>query len=224
MKRQIARALNRWPKRLSRRNTYPFLEKHLRQVQAGATVLNIGSSGGYYELVRRIGSERGFTVKSSDIDASRNPDYVDDICASKLPSDSIDVVVMAAVIEHVQQPFDAAREIGRILKPGGCALLIAPFYYPIHARPHDYFRFTEYGLRLLFSHMDVTELEPRDNWLDALLLGAARIAYEPGKISRLSIVVVPICALLAPLSSLIGKGPNYITSGYLLKVVKPARA
>ena len=220
MKRKIGKALTRWAKR-TRKNDYLFLEKHLRQVPQEAVVLNIGADGDYPDLVRRIGHDRGFTVKSSDIDAERNPDFVDDICNSRLPSDTFDVVVMASVLEHVQQPFEAAREIGRILKPGGSALLGVPFMFPIHARPHDYFRFTEYGLRHLFSHMEVAELERRDNWLEALILSAARIAYEGGKFSRIALLVVPICAILYPLASLAGSGPTFITSGYLLKAVKP---
>lgn len=224
MKSQIGTALARWPKKLSRRNTYPFLEKHLMKVPGGAVVLNIGSGGGYEDLVRRIGHERGFTVKSSDIDPERSPDIVDDICDCSLPSESFDVVVMADVLEHVQQPLEAARAIDRILKPDGSALLVVPFFYPIHDRPHDYFRFTEYGMRYLFSHMEVRELEPRNNWLETLLLGAARIAHEPGKAGRLAIVVVPICALLLPLASLIGRGPGYLTSGYMMKAVRKPRS
>jgi SAM-dependent methyltransferase len=222
MKRAIGTALAWWPKKLSRRRTYLFLEKHLADVPAGATVLNIGSGGGYDELVRKIAGERKFTVKSTDIDPGRKPDIVDDICASGLESASIEWLVMADVLEHVPNPFDAAREIGRILKPGGAALLVVPFFYPIHDRPHDYFRFTEYGLRLLFADLEIADFERRSNWLEALLLGAARIAHEPGKTARLAILVVPICALLLPLASLIGRGPGYITAGYMMKLVRPA--
>jgi SAM-dependent methyltransferase len=222
MKRAIGIALARWPKKLSRRRPYPFLEKHLQMVPAGATVLNIGSGGGYDDLVRRIAEERKFTVKSTDIDPAREPDIVDDICNSGLESGSVEWLVMADVLEHVQNPFDAAREIGRILKPGGTALLVVPFFYPIHARPHDYFRFTEYGLRLLFADLEVADFEYRSNWLEALLLGAARIVYEPGKTARLAILVIPICALLLPLASLIGRGPGYITAGYMMKLVRRA--
>ena len=207
MKRKISRALVKWGKKASRRNDYPFLKEHLMQVPEGAVVLNIGSGGGFDEIVREVARQRKFTVKSSDVDPSRNPDVVDDICESGLESDSIDAIVMASVIEHVQRPFDAAREIDRILKPGGSALFIIPFMFPIHDRPHDYFRFTEYGVRHLFAHMDIADMRPRDNWLEALLLAAARIAYEPGKASRMGIVIVPLCALLFPLASLIRLGP-----------------
>jgi SAM-dependent methyltransferase len=220
MKRAIGNALACWPKKLSRRKTYPFLERNLRQIPEGARVLNIGASGGYHDLVRRVAEERGFSVQSSDIDPARQPDIVDDICASNLPSDTFDVVVMADVLEHVRQPFQAASEIRRILKPDGSALLIVPFFYPIHDRPHDYFRFTEYGLRLLFSEMEIVKFERRGNWLEALLMSAARIAHEPGKAGRMAIIVVPVCALLLPLAKLIGSGPGFVTSGYMMRAVK----
>jgi SAM-dependent methyltransferase len=222
MKRRIGNALKRWPKKRSRRRSYPFLEKHLMQLEPGSSVLNIGSGGGYHELVQRVAGERGLIVQSSDIDPERGPDIVDDICASGLPSESFDAIVMASVLEHVERPFDAALEIGRILKPGGTLLMGAPFLFPIHDRPHDYFRFTEYGIRLLFSHMEVVELSRSDNWLDSLLLNAARIAFEPGKSWRMAIFVVPICVLLSPLAMLVGSGSGYITSSYLVKAIKRA--
>jgi SAM-dependent methyltransferase len=222
MVRRILRVIARWPKSVSRRSSYAFLERHLVEVPSGAVVLSVGSGGGYDDLIRESAAVRGFTVQSSDIDVDRNPDIVDDICASSLASESIDLIVIADVLEHVQQPHEAAREIDRILKAGGAALIAVPFIFPIHARPHDYFRYTEYGLRYLFSHMEVAELRPRDNWLEALLLAGGRISLEPGRLRLSAILFVSICALLYPLASLARLRPTFITSGYTMKVVKRA--
>ena len=53
--------------------------------------------------------------------ASRVSFQEDDICASSVPYQSMDVVVSWEVLEHLTQPQDAFREIARILKPGGLA-------------------------------------------------------------------------------------------------------
>jgi SAM-dependent methyltransferase len=220
IKGRIGDALAQWPRKVSRRRPYPFLEKQLREIPLGASVLNIGAGGGYDELVRRVAKERGYEVRSSDIDSERSPDLIDDICASRLEDASVDVIVMADVLEHVQDPFAAASEIRRILKPGGALLLVVPFFFPIHASPHDYFRFTEYGLKHLFARLEIVAFERRDNWLQALLMSAGRIAHERGQ-AWLALFVIPICSLLYPLASRIGEGPSHITSGYMMKAVRP---
>lgn len=68
--------------------------------------------------------------------------------ASYLPfrSDSFDTVVLFEVLEHVAQPSITLREIARVLKPEGHLLLTIPFLYPVHDAPHDYQRYTRFGL------------------------------------------------------------------------------
>jgi hypothetical protein len=39
----------------------------------------------------------------------------------------------------------------RVLRPGGRLYLIAPQGWEEHNAPHDYFRYTKYGLRYLFE-------------------------------------------------------------------------
>ena len=70
--------------------------------------------------------------------------------------DSFDVVLSYAVLEHVKQPFVAAREIIRVLKPGGVLRVQVPFLQPLHGFPSHYFNMTQYGIRALFEeHIDI---------------------------------------------------------------------
>ena len=80
--------------------------------------------------------------------------------AEDLPfeDNSFDAVFSYAVLEHVKQPFAAAKEIIRVLKPGGTLRAIVPFLQPLHGFPSHYFNMTQFGLRSLFENdLDVTE-------------------------------------------------------------------
>lgn len=55
------------------------------------------------------------------------------------------------VLEHASNPRGVLAEFFRVLEPGGTAFLIAPLVRRQHQAPHDYFRYTEYGLRHLLE-------------------------------------------------------------------------
>lgn len=62
---------------------------------------------------------------------------------------SFDTVLNVDVLEHTQDPGQVVSEMGRVLKDDGVLILTAPFSFRIHEAPHDYFRFSPHGLRLL---------------------------------------------------------------------------
>lgn len=64
------------------------------------------------------------------------------------PADSFDVVLISEVIEHLPDADMALAEISRILKPGGLLLITWPFNYMMHEIPHDYARYTEFGMAM----------------------------------------------------------------------------
>ena len=67
----------------------------------------------------------------------------------EVESDSFDVVICTQVLEHLPAPGDALQEIRRVLKNDGILILSAPHLSMIHEAPHDYFRFTRFGLERL---------------------------------------------------------------------------
>lgn len=61
--------------------------------------------------------------------------------------DSADAVILAQVLEHLEDPFKALEEMKRIIKQDGLLFLSCPFMYPIHSAPHDYVRYTPFFLK-----------------------------------------------------------------------------
>lgn len=74
----------------------------------------------------------------------------------KLPfkSNSFDAVFSLAVLEHVKNPFECAKEITRVLKPGGTLYAVVPFLQPFHGYPDHYYNMTSSGLKNLFSELE----------------------------------------------------------------------
>jgi SAM-dependent methyltransferase len=62
-----------------------------------------------------------------------------------------DVVISCSTFEHIQRPWLAAEQIGKVLQPGGLFFVQTHQTFPLHAYPWDYWRYTIDSLRLLFQ-------------------------------------------------------------------------
>lgn len=82
-----------------------------------------------------------------------NP-MVDKICpveALDVPDESADVVICLSVLEHVDDPAQAVRELYRVVRPDGVVFVTTHGCFPWHPYPQDHWRWTQTGLPLLFS-------------------------------------------------------------------------
>lgn len=59
--------------------------------------------------------------------------------------------VCLEVLEHIWRPGLALRNLHRAMKPGGALILTTLFSWEQHARPYDYWRFTDDCLRRLME-------------------------------------------------------------------------
>lgn len=133
---------------------------------------------------------------------------------------TFDAVLSVAVLEHVRDPFRCAREIARVLKPGGELYCCVPFLQPLHGYPHHYFNATHQGIRALFEdYLDVIDVTVMysthpiwsltwilNSWRNGLP-EAARPAFEEMRVADLlgdpmNYLKMPFCAELAKASQL----------------------
>jgi SAM-dependent methyltransferase len=78
------------------------------------------------------------------------------------PDEHADTIVAFQVLEHLPEPARFLAECNRVLREDGTLILVVPFMWHVHEAPHDFYRFTRYGLEYLltkagFAHVEVTE-------------------------------------------------------------------
>jgi len=130
----------------------------LRTYVKGANVLNVGSGVHRYRN----------TMVNLDIHPFKGVDVVGDTHALPFGDGSFDAVISECLLEHIPDPMRAVQEYLRVLRPGGFAYVVAPFSYPYHSCPDDYFRWSVSGLRTLFRDWNIVRIAPRSGPASAL--------------------------------------------------------
>lgn len=89
-------------------------------------------------------------------------DLAGDLYRLPFRESTFEAILNVEVLEHVKEPKEVLKELFRVLRPGGKLYLVAPQGWEEHGIPHDYFRFTSYGLRYLFGEagFEVSSIEP----------------------------------------------------------------
>ncbi len=90
-----------------------------------------------------------------DIAAGENVDVVGRAEKLPFPDTCFDAIISTQVFEHVENPEQAATEVGRVLRKDGYLLITVPQWNELHEEPHDYWRYTRYGLVALFERHDL---------------------------------------------------------------------
>ncbi|MFN8439601.1 MAG: methyltransferase domain-containing protein [Caldilineaceae bacterium] len=136
-------------------NTYlmhHLLAEAAKMLPANAWVLDAGSGEGrfkpFFTHTHYIGVDLAIGDATWDYSAL---DAINTLEWLPFADNVFDAAVCTQVLEHLAEPEKVLREIQRVLKPGGILLLVAPQSWHEHQIPHDYFRYTSYGLRYLLG-------------------------------------------------------------------------
>lgn len=209
-------------KKTSRVNLYEYLTNAINTYQCDqGKSLNIGAGG---EIAKVLNSN-GISPLTIDIDEQRGPDLIANVeDLSAFEDNSFDFVFLMEVLEHVRDPFTAAKEITRVLVPGGVLIGSTPFILGIHDSPHDYYRYTKFGLKNVFEGLESLELVPRNSLFAAAEVLPLRL-FVVGSESEKSKMAwrLPLLLLSSFLLRICGIGVENddATTGYFFTFQKP---
>ncbi len=195
----------------------------------GARVLDAGAGEGRY--ARHFGGQRycGVDLAIGDRawDYSRL-DAVADLTALPFASGCFEAVVHIVTLEHVREPGCVLRELSRTLAAGGRLLVVAPHEWEVHQAPHDYYRYTRYGLEYLLERAGMAEIEIQPvggyfrllarrllNGLQFFTGGLRWLGFLPA-----ALFLVPP-ALVMPFLDFLDRDRNF-TLGYICTARKPS--
>lgn len=111
-------------------------------------------------VAKRFGAKARFV--GLDLVEGKNVDCVADICGNprtlrdRLGEEPFDLAICCHVLEHARHPARAARNIERMIRPGGLVYVAAAWSQAFNATPDDYWRFSARGLLLLFGQLEIT--------------------------------------------------------------------
>ncbi len=193
-----------------------------RELPENARVLDAGAGEGQYRGAFRAHRYTGVDLAVGDARWNYSRlDALADLNALPFAAATFDAALNVVTLEHLTDPALALAEIGRVLKPGGRLLLVAPLEWEEHQQPHDFFRYTRYGLELLLTRAGFGGLEmvPAGgyfrllsrrllNGLQFFMKGPRWILFPP-----MAVIFVPLSLVLPAFEPL--DSQRHFTLGYL---------
>lgn len=153
-----------------RDTTKALMEHYVDQLDLSGRVLEIGAQQLARSAIEEFPEPRfayhNLALEASDIPNTITADLSD--CRDTIPDESFDLVLSSDVLPHIDRPWLAASEIGRILKPGGLAIIHSPFGWGNHPGAVDHWRYSPASLELFFGDLECLEkgydLSEEEKW------------------------------------------------------------
>ena len=126
--------------------------------------------------------------------------------AFPVAAESFDTVICSQVLEHIFTPADFLREIRRVLRPGGKLLLTTPFAWDEHEQPHDFARYSSFGLRTLLQQNGFEVVAQRKTCADfrAVVQLAAAYLYKVTRSRSRVLNLLAQLLIIAPCNVVVG--------------------
>jgi len=129
-------------------------------------VLDVGCGEKPYQSLFQSSNYVGLEISTNNTLQYSNPDVYYDGNKFPFKDESFDAVLSFQVFEHVFEPDRFLSEVQRVLKDQGTILLTVPFIWDEHLQPHDFARYTSYGLTALLKKYNFEIIEYRKSLND----------------------------------------------------------
>ena len=206
-------------KKISRKNLYKFISDELNN-KKDLNCINIGSGGPIEELLKK----KVKNYYSIDIDENRRPNEIKNICSNNFKIDfNPNLICIFETLEHCENPIKAVENIHNTLNKGNICLASVPFNFHIHDEPNDFFRFTEYGCKLIFKNFSEVKVLRRNGWLESIFVNFIRLEKENNILSKIiGKLFIIINILTYPIIVVIQKiiPSKKLTTGYFIIATK----
>ncbi|MGD8419171.1 MAG: class I SAM-dependent methyltransferase [Gammaproteobacteria bacterium] len=129
--------------------------------QVTGKVLDVGCGNKPYRDLYRADEYVGLEIDTPENRAAKAADYYYQGDTFPFDSQTFDSVVSNQVFEHVPDPDRFLNEISRVLRDDGMLLITAPFVWDEHEQPHDYTRYSSFGMISILNRHGFEVLELR---------------------------------------------------------------
>jgi len=139
-----------------RLNNWEFNKYLAESLSSKEIVLEVGCGRGYFR------SLFGENYIGTDIDLNKKADFICDLTKQNyLRDESVDIVLLNNVLEHVYKYSELLKVCINSLKKNGKLLITVPYSAILHQMPNDYFRFSHYSLKKLLEQngMSIIQFE-----------------------------------------------------------------
>jgi SAM-dependent methyltransferase len=128
--------------------------------------LDVGCGQKPYEKLFGSSHYIGLEIDSPENRQNKKADYFYDGMKFPFQDNEFDSIIVNEVFEHVFNPTDFLQEINRVLKPEGILLMTVPFVWDEHEQPHDYARYSSFGLVSIVEKHGFKVIERRKSMND----------------------------------------------------------
>jgi SAM-dependent methyltransferase len=189
----------------------------------GARILDAGAGEGSY---KHLFAKQRYTGVDLGIGDSNwnyaSLDAIADLTAIPFHDGTFDAAINVVTLEHVREPEIVIAELARVLKRGGQMLLIVPHEWEEHQIPHDFFRYTRYGVQHLLEKagLKAVAIEPVGGFFRLLsrrLFNA--LQFFPGPLFFIAALFFGPPALVMPLLDGLDKERRF-TMGFICRAEK----
>ena len=185
-----------------RYNLFKGIRKFSKSFISGK-LLDFGCGSKPYKSFFKVDEYIGLdTYNSGHSHENENIDVLYD--GKKIPFDdnTFDYIFSSEVLEHVFNINDTMLELNRVLKTNGKMLITLPFIWGEHEQPHDFARYTSFGLKSILEKngFEILQQVKTTTFIETVFQNLTAYLYHTAVPKGLRTVLTLI--LIAPLNLL----------------------